>query len=330
MRLYQGLTLLDNRISKILIKVLSIVSILFIYECSEDGIGPSNNNQLPEGIAGITSFRYQYLGTAPIHTQTSMLTGYQNSLYRIGSRWPIQVLDLANNSWSEIQLPDSTFWRWDGAAVTIEDSIFIIATSVESNSYDILSLDLSTLNLLHTNVYIPTYFHYPAYCTFEGQIVFFSLKTDSVFEFNADNRELIKVIENPFFNSTDLNLTLSSGKNLNYFYIFGGYSSLPMNLFYSLNLLNYQWEKLYIPPVLEHKQLFGASFGNQFVLFEDSVSTYEYSFLDSKWYMDTSSVPIYSSDLNGQLIKGEWSFFSEDSCLYGTEILSDKVWKITK
>jgi len=321
---------MENVMNKISIALSFILFITFIYGCSEDTLGPTNKNQLPEGIAGTTSFKYVYLETAPIHTQTSMLTGYQNGFYRIGSRWPIQVLDLVNNSWSEIQLPDSTFWRWDGAAVTIDDSIFIIATSSASNSYDILKLDLSTITLQHTNINLPSDFHYPAYCTFGDRIVFFSLKTDSIFEFNSEKSELKKVAENPFINIEDINQTLSSGKYLNYFYVFGGFSSLPKNLFYRLNLDNHLWEQLAMPAILENKQLIGASFGSNFLLFCDSLSTYEYSFIDNRWYLDTSKVPIYVRDLTGQLMQGEWSFSSEDSCLYGSENLSDKVWKISK
>lgn len=316
--------------NKILVTLVIFLLFVFTFHCSENSSGITDNNygQLLDGIAGITSFKYLYLETAPIHTQTSMLSGYQNKLYRFGSKWPVQVLDLVSKNWSEIQLPDSSFWRWDGAAATIADSIFIVATSVASNSYDIIKLDLSTLTLHHTNVELPIYFHYPAYCTYNDLIIFFSLSTDSVFEYNSSNSELKKVAENPFINSTDINLTLSSGKFANYFYVFGGYSDLPGNLFYRLNLFNYQWEKLYIPPVLEQKQLFGASFGNQFVLFRDSISTYEYSFLDMSWYMDTSRVPIYTRNLIGQLERGEWSFYAEDSCLYGTDNISAKVWKI--
>jgi hypothetical protein len=316
--------------NKILVALIIFLLVVFTSHCTDDssGIIDNNNGQLPEGIAGITSFDYHYLETAPIHTQTSMLSGYQNKLYRFGSKWPVQVLDLVSKNWSEIQVPDSSFWRWDGAAVTIADSIFIVATSDASNSYDIIKVDLLNLSLHHTNVNLPNYFHYPAYCTYNDLIIFFSLKTDSVFEYNSRNSELKKVAENPFINSTDYNLTLSSGKFESYFYVFGGYSEIPSNLFYRLNLFNYQWEKLYIPPVLEQKRLFGSSFANQLVLFKDSVSTYEYSFIDMNWYIDTSRVPIYTRSLNGQLMRGEWSFYAEDSCLFGTENISDKVWKI--
>ena len=67
-----------------------------------------------------------------------------------------------------------------------------------------------------------------------------------------------------------------------------------------------------------------------FLFFCDSVSTYEYNIVDSKWYLDTSKVPVYVKSLSGQLIQGEWGFYSQDSCLYGTENLRDKIWKITK
>jgi len=304
-----------------------IISLLLI-GCCEKSVEPTITNNLPEGIEGYTSFNYEYLNTAPLHTQTSMLSGYQNNLYRIGSMFPVQVLNLSYNTWSEIQLPDSSFWRWDGAAVTITDSIFIVATSAVSNSYDILKLELSSQSLHHTDVFMPTNFHYPAYCSFNEKIIFFPLSSDSVYEFNTANNSLNKVAENPFFYLTDVNQSLSSGESGLYFYVFGGFTNRPENFFYRMNLTNYMWEKLFIPPILEKKELIGASFGEQFILFADSTSTYSYSFLDMKWYLDTSYVPIYSRSLSGELIRGEWSFFDADTCIYGTEIISDKIWKI--
>jgi len=253
---------------------------IIISNCSDSTIEPTEKI-LPDGISGFTKFNYSLISTAPIHTQTSMLSGYQNSLYRFGSRAPVQILNLLNNSWSEIALPDSTYWRWDGAAVTIQDSIFVIATSTASNSYDILKLNVNTNQFGHTFVDLPYYFHYPAYCVNQDKIIFFSLKCDSVFEYNSTISKISKIAENPYLNSEDVNLTLSSGKYLNYFYVFGGYTTLLKNLFYRFNLNDNQWEQLSIPPILEKKQLQGASFGDHFLFLCDSVSTYEYNFADS-------------------------------------------------
>jgi len=316
--------------NNILTVISFIVLTLFLHSCTDDGIEPTNDNQLPIGISGRTVFKYQYLGTAPIHDQTSMLSYYQNKLYRFGSRSPVQILDLANYSWSELQLPDSSFWRWDGAAVTIEDLIFVVATSVASNSYDILKLNLITNSFEHTLVNLPDYFHYPAYWVNQEKIIFFSIKCDSVYEYNSSNSKLLKIAENPFLNSADINLTLSSGNHLNYFYVFGGYATLPKNLFYRFNLSDNHWEQLPIPPILEKKQLQGSSFGDHFLFFCDSVSTYEYSFADFKWYLDTSKIPVYYRNLTGELWQGEWSFSAIDTCLYGTMNLGDKVWRISK
>jgi hypothetical protein len=74
--------------------------VLISLGCSKESnvIVEDNSSDLPEGISGITSYQYQFLETAPTHTQTSMLTGYQNKLYRFGSKWPVQVLDLLSKS----------------------------------------------------------------------------------------------------------------------------------------------------------------------------------------------------------------------------------------
>lgn len=310
---------------KLLFILLVIISIC---RCSDPNIVDTKSNILPNGVSGYTTINYEYISTAPTHTQTSMLTGYQNKLYRIGSDFPIQVLDLSNNSWSSISLPDSSFWRWDGAAVTIKDSIYIIATSVYSN--DILKLSPLTNSLKHTNVQLPTSFHYPAYCTNNDKILFFSLRTPSVFEYDLATNTLSTVASNPFFGPTDINLTLSSGKYGNYFYVFGGYHDLPENLFYRMNLENYQWEKLSFPEALARKNINGAALPDQFILVVDSITTYEYSFTNNKWYIDTSRVPIYTHYNTGFNDRGEMSFFLEDSYLYVTDIVSNKVWRITK
>ena len=312
-----------------LLLCIIIIDIVILTNCSDSTTEP-NKNILPDGISGYTSFNYALISTAPIHTQSTMLSGYHNKLYRFGSRAPVQVLDLMNSSWAEISIPDSTYWRWDGAAVTIQDSIYIVATSTASNSFDILKLNGMTNLFEHTFVDLPYYFHYPAYCINQNKIIFFSIKCDSVFEFNTSSNEFMKIEVNPFRNSEDFNLTLSSGKYLNYFYVFGGYATLPKNLFYRFNLSNNEWEQLSIPPILEKKQLQGSSFGDQFLFLCDSISTYEYNFTDSKWYIDTSMVPVFYRNLAGELWQGEWSFYSEDSCLYGTMNLNEKVWKLSK
>jgi len=317
----------------ILYKYSQIFFILFLillfFGCSEETVKPPEDDVIVE-IDGFTTFNYYYLGQAPIHTQTSMLTGYQHRLYRIGSQFPIQVLDLLNNTWSQISMPDSSYWRWDGAAVTISDSIFIVAVRSSFSQYkDIIKLDVTTNSFSHTGVNLPRYFNYPAYCVYNDKIIFFSIDEDSVLEFDSQNRRLVKVIENPFWFSFGNQMTLASGKYLNYLYVFGSYR-VDKNIFYRLNLDNYKWEKLLVPKILEKKPLLGSTFGSQLFLLGDSLSTYEYSILDNKWYVDTSEVIILPRNLIGEITFTEWSFFSTDSCLYATEITSNKMWKITK
>ena len=321
---------MENKMNKISIALSLALVLTFIYGCSEETVKPPEDDVIVE-IDGFTKFNYYYLGQAPIHTQTSMLTGYQHRLYRIGSQFPIQVLDLLNNTWSQISMPDSSYWRWDGAAVTISDSIFIVAVRSSFSQYkDIIKLDITTNSFSHTGVNLPSHFSYPAYCVYNDKIIFFSIDADSVFEFDSQNRKLVKVIENPFWFNFGAQMTLASGTYLNYFYVFGGYYRLDKNIFYRLNLDNYKWEKLLVPKILEKKPLLGSTFGSHLFLLGDSLSTYEYSILDNKWYVDTSEVVILPRNLIGEIIFTEWSFFSTDSCLYATEITSNKMWKITK
>jgi hypothetical protein len=305
-----------------------LILLLIVTGCKKDNPVENITQLLPDGISGFVSLKYQYLATAPFHIQTTMLTGYQGRLYRIGGMWDTQVLDLSNNSWSPIQLSDSTVWRWDGAAVTIGDSIYIVAV-YNNHYYNILVFDPSKKTYGHTSANLPNYFSHPAYCTYNDKIIFLTAQYDSVFEYNTANRKLRIVAKNPFQGTLEYYNRMASGKYYNYFYVFGGYDYLPTNRFYRLNLDNYVWEDVGVPSVLKQSYRFGASFGNQFIFLGDSVTTYLYSFVERKWYLDTARVPIFPQ-YAGEWDRGEWSFFAEDSCLYGTDIHGNMVWKISK
>ncbi len=314
----------------ILIKIMvSSILLFLLFSCDDNDI-TQNENKGVEIIKSRALFNYEFLGTAPLHTQTSMLSKYQNKLYRFGSRWPVQVFDVETKIWSQIQLPDSSFWRWDGAAVTVGSIIYVVAVRSGSGFYDILKLDPITSKFEHTNVNLPETFHYPAYCVNSAKIIFLYKGSQKTYELNTVNNQLNEIAENPFYSSNDVNLTLSSGKHGNYFYVFGGYSDLPNNLFYRLDLESFIWGKLDIPNQLEKKYLFGATLAEQFVLFSDSVSTYDYSFIDSKWYEDTLKIPIYPRSSTGEILNGEWSFYQDGTAVYGTNIMDQNVWKITK
>lgn len=306
-----------------------VLAMSFI-SCSNDDKGPTENEEEISVLNRTDFFSYEKLGTAPLHDQTSMLTAHNNKLYRFVSRWSVQVLDLNTKTWSEIPLPDSSFWRWDGAAVTIGDDIFILAVSTSSGSYDILKFNTSSSQFEHTGVTLPQDFHYPAYCVQNQNIVFLTPGTGATYEFNTGNNVLSEVADNPFLYSVDINLTLSSGKYKNYLYVFGGYSDRPENIFYRLNLDDYKWEELDFPKEIKSLITFGGILDNQFILFTEVNKMYVYSFSEDQWYVDTTGIPIYPISGSGDFMNGEWSFYSGQNVLYGTENIADNVWKITK
>ncbi len=318
-----------------------IISLLFLFiqSCKDENLIVNNNKlELPDGISGLTTFNYEYLGTAPFYVQTTMITEHQNNIYRYGAKW-FHKFDITNNNWNEIALPNESFWRWDGATVTIDDNIFIVAISpgqnvTSSDSLDILKYNIQTSTLEHTGEKLPTNFSYPAYCVHDKNIFFLSTFTDSVYSYNSISNKSSAISGNPFLTSQGSfqrnGMTLSSGKDNNFFYVFGGYVSQNENLFYRLNLNTNIWEKLEIPSSLLEKRMVGASFNNSFILIADSNLTYEYSFSDSKWKQDTSTVPLYIRTTGGELVLGETSFFAKDNSLYVTDIYSYKLWEITK
>lgn len=311
--------------------LLFLLFILFNFLSCTDKNPSEVENTFPAGINGETSFQYTYIGKAPIHTQSSMLTGYKSKLYRFGSKWPVQVIDLNTKEWTQIPLPDSSFWRWDGLAVTVGDIIYIVAVSIESNSYDIIKLNPDSLKFEHTNINLPKLFHYPAYCVDKENIVFLSAGYDSVYEYNTINNSLKKIADNPFYRLNDTFMSLSSGKYENYLYVIGKTPNLESNLFCRLDLDQNVWEEIDIPKTIDEKSVIGSVFSDNFYLLADTVLVYEYSFNESKWYQADEEVPIFPVSLQeNPMLKTEWSFYSEGENLYGTETVNDNIWEISK
>ena len=48
--------------------------------CSDSNIVDVEENPFSNGVVGYTKINYKYMSTAPYHTQTSMLTGYQDKV----------------------------------------------------------------------------------------------------------------------------------------------------------------------------------------------------------------------------------------------------------
>ena len=65
-------------------KILVFVNCILVVSSCSDSTTEPNNGVLPDGISGLTSINYTLLSTAPIHTQTTMLSEYQNRLFRFG------------------------------------------------------------------------------------------------------------------------------------------------------------------------------------------------------------------------------------------------------
>jgi len=302
------------------ISIIIFLGLILFISCKDDN--PIKNDKIEQIVQSDKKlFHYELIGTAPIHTQSVMLTGGDNKLYRFGSRSPVQILDLNTLSWSMFELPDSTFWRWDGATITYNNVIYIVATSDISNS--ILRFNLETSIMEHTTTHLPAKFHYPAYCENNGLIIFLSKGSINTFEYRINKDDLKEITKNPFYTEKDLNQTLSSGKYGDYFYVFGGYPDLSENLFYRLNLSAYTWEQIDVPEELRRKNLHGSVLDRQFIFLSDSLSTYSYSLDDQSWIEDTTKTPIPSLGYDA-----EWSFYSDGATLFGTNIITENVWAI--
>ena len=312
-----------------LLKLLAFFLFICLLNACNKNNNPVNDNNTNGSIQNYIFLKYTFISSTPYYKQSTMLCKYSNELYRFGTLNPDQIYNLDTQSWLFLPLPDSSYSRWDGAAICIRDSIYIVATSGDGNSYDILKYSPISKKYEHTGIKLPHYFDYPALCKYNNDIIFLSAATDSVLCYDVPENKLSKIAANPFYYSEGYKYKLfSSGIYKDYFYVFDSTPSTK-NDFYRLNVLNNVWEEINIPQSIEKKRLFGASMGEHMILFCDSASTYTYSYDQKEWSIDTSFVPIYPRNLLGQLDYGEYSFFSEDSCLYSSEILSKSIWKIS-
>jgi hypothetical protein len=96
-----------------------------------------------------------------------------------------------------------------------------------------------------------------------------------------------------------------------------------------MNFLTNAWEELSIPSILQNKVVFGGAAREKLIIFSDTTTAYTYSFKTKEWAIDKSIDPLFYKLSNGQIGATEWSFFSSDSCLYGSEVYSQKLWKIS-
>jgi len=305
----------------LLVMVLLFTGILLFSSCKSDSV--VNSSPQNDVVKNAVFAKYTFLSTAGSYKQSTILTEYNNSLYRFGTLEPVQVYNLNSKSWTNLPLPDSSYARWDGAALNIDGKIYIIAvfnSNVSKPSYDILKYDPSTNKYEHTGVNLPQLFDYPAYCKYNKKIYFFSAVTDSVSQYDVSSNKLIKIAANPFYaGGKYVANTFSSGVYQDYFYVFNNHNP---NEFYRLNLLSNTWEKLPVPVTLQNKILYGASLGPSMVFLCDSLSTYKYDYNSSDWTVDTSQAPL----LNGFF--HEFSFCSRDTCLYVSDV-TKSLWKIT-
>jgi hypothetical protein len=284
-----------------------------------------------EDIKNYSSISYTELSQAPSYKQSTILCKNNDDLFRFGTTEPTQVFNLTSKSWDSNSLPDSSYSRWDGFALNMNANIYISAVSVNGNSYDILKYNPTTSEYVHTGTELPKNFNYPAFCKYNNQMVFLSLKTDSVFSYDVEKNSLLKIAENPFYIESDIDmLYFASGVYQNYFYVLGGRNGRSIkNKFYRLNLSNNVWEQLNIPQSIENKFLVGGSTDENMIMFSDPTSTYLYSFNSNEWSKDLAEAPIYETDINGNRSWQEWSFFTDGSDLYGSEVAFKKIWKIS-
>ncbi|HKJ82263.1 MAG TPA: hypothetical protein VJ954_09580 [Ignavibacteriaceae bacterium] len=308
--------------NNLLVLVASLTVILLFSSCKSDSV--VNSNSQNDEIKNEVFAKYTFLSTAPFYRQSTILTEYNGSLYRFGTLDPVQVYNLNSKSWTSRALPDSSDARWDGAALNIDGTIYIVAVfnSTGSNSsYDILKYDPSKNKYEHTGVNLPQLFGYPAYCKYNKKIYFFSAVTDSVSQYDVSSNKLIKIAANPFYDGGKyVSNTFSSSVYQNYFYVFNNHNP---NRFYRFNLLSNTWEKLSVPVTLQNKIMYGASLGSSMVFLCDSLSTYKYDYNSGVWTVDTSQAPL----LNGAF--HEFSFCSRDTCLYVSDVSTQSLFKVT-
>jgi hypothetical protein len=306
--------------------ILLLIFLLFTYCDEKDQIV----DIIPtEEISGKTKINYTFLGKTPFYKQSNILCKFEEELLIFGTYKPIHIYNLISGTWTTRDVPSKEYGRWDGAAFKHGESIYYFGSSIPGVVNDIVKYNPSKDNYERTNLVLPKYYSYPAYGIQNDKFIFLSSMFDTIYVFNPVLKQLKKITPNPFY-VTNQTVIFCAGVYQNYFYVFGNTgSSSRGNSFLRMNLINNEWEEISIPSALQLSYVFGGACGDKMIIFQDTTAAYTYSFSTKEWAIDKSNVPVFHRLLNGQLISGEWSIYPADSCLYGSEVYSQKLWKIS-
>lgn len=276
-----------------------------------------------------TKINYTYLGKSPSYKQSNILCKFDDELFILGTAQPILIYNLNDGIWKSESVPSNEYGRWDGAAIKHGEYIYYFGASITGVINDIVKYNPVTKIYEHTNLILPKYITYPAAGNYKDQFFFLNSLYDTIYAFSPTLNKINKITPNPFY-LIDRSNIFCAGVYQDYFYVFANSFNIPRsNYFLRMNFLTNAWEELSIPSILQNKVVFGGAAGEKLIMFSDTTAAYTYSFKTKEWAIDKSIVPLFYKLSNGQIGATEWSFFSTDSCLYGSEVYSQKLWKIS-
>lgn len=269
-------------------------------------------------------FKYDSLASFP-YSQSIMVTGYADRIFIYGAYGKYSVYYTENKTLVNFSTVNDTMsWRWDGAFVTVDSTMYIFANGngTGADYRKVLTFNPITYQIASSAAVNPFTRHlYPACAAVGNNILILYPLHDSLYVFSTGTMTGQFVSQNKLkhqFNGKEY----SSGVYGDGFYI---YDKTVKQLF-KINTMTYVWEEIVIPDSIKSKidpYAFGGVIGNTLCLFNQrnsSGATVAYNMATQKWLVSPSNTIV---DI------GEPYFYTSNNALYMAEVFSQKLWKIS-
>lgn len=303
------------------VTVFLVVILLLLNSC-KTSTEPETKVETP--IKDTLIVRYDSLATFP-YSQTLMIAGYSDRIYIYGSYGKYSVYYIENKTIVHFSTVNDTIsWRWDGAFVTVEDMMYIIAIAIGNRSdyQKVLTFNPKTYEIKPTSTTNPFTIHmYPAAAATSDKIMILFPTSDSLYVFNTISMTGQFVSKNQLKNQFNEKI-YSSGIYEGSFYI---YSKTVKQLF-KINTQTYNWDEIIIPDSIKSiidQYALGGIVGNKLCLFNkrnNSKPIVAYNMATRKWLVGVS---------NSTMDISEPYFYSLNNELYIAEVFSKKLWKVS-
>ncbi|MFA6541294.1 MAG: hypothetical protein WCT99_06795 [Bacteroidota bacterium] len=266
------------------------------------------------------AFTYDSVATFTT-SQSIMLCGNSQNIFIYGAYGNLSIYNIASRTVTDHStLSDTLSWRWDGAFVSVDTSMYIFALPAPNRpAYSkVLLFNQQTYRVTATAAPFPFSLGLdPAYGVFGKKIALLYSSYDSLYVFDTSTMTGGFVAQNKLKYPGN---AYSSCVYQNGLYIFVDYYMK----FYRVDLQNYSWQEIVIPDSIQSNidtYAQGGMLGNKFCLFNNPDrpgTTVAFDLTTQKWQVGAP---------NKKMKLGVW--YSNNTSLYVSTEDYTTLWKVS-